>query len=259
MRSKISCVLAVCMVLCLLPVVLHSQEPEKRYQLFLVVDDLVKPSMKAEYYEAAKNWVAFMKEHELPYPFSTYWTGDNHVMWTFPIKSYADIDKLMVNEIQEKYPEEYKALEDAFVGTYESTKICVYALDYKLSMIAKEEKTESEEENFVFFDIYYFEPGHDAEMKKIADEMIAFMKDKEIVQSWYAYWGMMGTENPVMVSAATANNAQEFWEENAKMWKALGEEAGKIKKKMMKYVTKQEQKMAWFQKELSYTPVKKEE
>jgi hypothetical protein len=43
------------------------------------------------------------------------------------------------------------------------------------------------------------------------------------------------------------------------MWEALGEEAGKMKQKMMKYVRKQEQKRARFQKELSYTPAKKEE
>ena len=69
----------------------------------------------------------------------------------------------------------------------------------------------------------------------------------------------MGTDGPVLVSIATAKNAIEFYEENAKAWQALGEEAGKIKRKMMKYVTKQEQKTGWFQKELSYTPVKKEE
>jgi hypothetical protein len=85
------------------------------------------------------------------------------------------------------------------------------------------------------------------------------MKDKEIVQSWYFYWGVMGTDNPVLWSAASAKNAAAFYEENAKMWKALGKEAGKIKQKMMKYVRKQEQKTAWVQKELSYNPSKKEE
>jgi hypothetical protein len=64
----------------------------------------------------------------------------------------------------------------------------------------------------------------------------------------------MGTDNPVLVSAASAKNIREFWEENAKAWDALGKEAGKIKQKMMKYVRKQEQKMAWVQKELSYAP-----
>jgi 3-methyladenine DNA glycosylase Tag len=69
----------------------------------------------------------------------------------------------------------------------------------------------------------------------------------------------MGLDGPVMVSAATANNPREFYEENAKAWEALGEEAGKIKQKIMKYVTKQEQKTGWYQRELSYTPAKKEE
>ncbi len=261
MKRKISCVLAVSIVLGLLPLAMNGQASEKRYQLFLVVDELVNPSMKGEYYETAKKWVAFMKDHEFPYPFDTYWTGDNHVMWSIPIESYADIDKIMEasNKIREKSPEELKSIEDAFKGTYETSRMCVYALDLKYSMIAEGKEGESEEENFVIFDIYYFKPGYDAEIDKLFGEMVAFMADKKFTQRWYYYWGMMGTDNPVLVCAAAAKNAIAFYEENAKMWEALGKEAGKMKQKMMKYVRKQEQKRAWFQKELSYTPAKKEE
>jgi len=204
--------------------------------------------------------VALMKEHEFPYPFSTYWFGDNHVYWRIPITSFADIDKIMeeLYKLEKKSAAEYKTIQDTLKGSYESQRLCVYALDYKYSMIAEKDKNSTEEKNFIFFDIYYLAPGHDAEIENLFEEYKAFMADKEIIQSWYTYWGYMGTDNPVLVSATQAKNAREFYEENAKMWKDLGKEAGKIKNKMMKYVTKQEQKRAWFQKELSYTPTKKD-
>ena len=262
MKSKISAVLAVCFVLGLLPLAMNgqAQEEAKRYEMIMVIDELVHPSKKAEYYEAGKKWIAFMKKHEFSYPINTYWTGDNHVYWCIPVENYAEIDKMMAmsGKILEQFPEEYMAILNAFKGTYETTRMCVYALDNEYSMIAEEEG-ESEEENFVFYDIYYFKPGYEAEINKIFEELKAYMADKKIIQSWYAYWGWMGTDNPVMVSAASAKNPREFYEENAKAWEALGEGAGKIKQKMMKYVRKQEQKRAWHQKELSYTPVKKEE
>lgn len=261
MKGKISCFLAVSMVLGFLPLAMNAQQPEKRYQLFLVIDELVKPSMKAEYFEAAKKWTAFMKDHEFSYPFNTYWTGDNHVYWTMPIQSYAGIGKIMEESgnFREKSPDEYKALEDAFKGTYETSQMCIYALDSKYSMIAEEKPAEAEEQNFVFFDIYYFKPGYEDEIDKLFDEMLSIMAEKKFSQRWYYYWGVMGTDIPVLVCASNAKNAIAFYEENAEMWEALGEEAGKMKKKMMKYVRKQEQKRAWFQKELSYTPAKKEE
>ena len=262
MKSKISVVLAACLILGLLPLAIHGQQPEqqKRYQMFMVIDELVYPSMKAEYYEAGKKWIAFMKEHEYSYPIDTYWTGDNHVLWRIPIENFAEIDKMMAmsNKLLEEYPEEYKAILNAFKGTYETSRMSVYALDYEYSMIAEEEEGDSGE-NFVFYDIYYFKPGYEAEINKIFEESKAYMADKKIIQSWYAYWGWMGTDGPVMVSAAIAKNPIEFYEENAKAWEALGKEAGKIKQKMMKYVSKQEQKRGWHQKELSYTPAKKEE
>jgi hypothetical protein len=260
MKSKILGVLAVCFILGLLPLAVNGQAPEKQYQLFLVVDELVKPSMMDAYYEAGKKWTAYMKAHEYPYPFNTFWTGDNHVYWSFPIQSYADIDKMMEEskKLREKSPDEYKALEDAFKGTYDTSRICVYTLDYENSMIAEGGEGEPEESNFIFFDIYYFEPVYDNEMNKLWDEWKAFLSDKEIVQTWEFYWGAMGTDNPMIVMAASAKNAVEFEQENAKMWNVLGNEASQIKQKMMKYVRKQEQKTAWFQKELSYTSVKSE-
>ena len=263
MKIRISFVVAVCFILGLLPLTSNAQTQEeaKRYQMFMVIDELVHPSMKTEYYEAGKKWIAFMKEHEYPYPIDTYWTGDNHVYWRIPIENYAEIDKMMAmgNKILQDFPEEYQAILNAFKGTYENSRMCVYALDYEYSMIAEEEEGESGEKNFVFFDIAYYKPGYEAELNAIWEEAKAYMADKKILQSWYAYWGWMGTDGPVMVSTATAKNAREFYEENAKAWEVFGEEGGKIKRKMTKYVRKEEQKTGWYQKELSYTPAKKEE
>lgn len=263
MKSKISCVLAVCFILGLLPQAMNgqAQEEAKRYQMIMVIDELVHPSMKAEYYEAGKKWIAFMKKHEFAYPINTYWTGDNHVYWSTPIENYAEIDKMMAmsNKILEEFPEEFTAILDAFKGTYANTRMCVYTLDYKYSMFAEEEGEESEEENYIFFDMYYCEPGTEHEINKLWDEWKDFLADKKIVQSWEFFWGTMGTDNPMFVMAASAKNPQEFHAENVKMWEALGKEANTFVQKMMKYVTKQEQKTGWFQKELSYAPVKKDE
>jgi hypothetical protein len=245
----------------LLPLALNGQEPEKRYQMILVVDEVVKPSMKAEYHEAGKKWIAFLKKHEFPYSVGTFWMRDNHVYWGIPIQNYGEIDTMMAatNEIIEEFPDEYKAVMEAFKGTYDTSRTCVYTLDYKYSMLAKGEEGESEEENFIYFDIYYFEPGTEFEINKLWDEWAAFIADKEIFQNWAFYWGTMGTDNPMILMAATAKDQREFSEENAKMWSAYGEPASKMRQQMMKFVTKQEQKRGWYQKELSYAPVKKEE
>jgi hypothetical protein len=249
------------MILGLLPLATNGQEPEQQNQLILVIDEVVKPSMKQQYYEAGKKWIAFMKEHKFPYRINTYWTADNHVYWNFPIVNYAQIDKMMEtgNRMMAESPEGFKAVTKAFKGTYESSRMCVYAFDNKYSMFVQEETMESGEDNFIFWDFYYFEPGTEPEINKLFDEWKAFLADKKIVQSWEFFWGMTGTDNPLLVMAASAKGQAEFWQENAKMWEALGKEANTYIQKMMKYVRKQEQKTAWIQKELSYAPDKKEE
>jgi hypothetical protein len=261
MKSKISAVLAVCFILGFLPLATNGQRPEQQYRLFMVIDEVVKPSMAPKYLEASKKYIAFLKDHQYPYTINTYWTNDNHALWTIPIENYAEIDKIMAqtNKLMQESADAYKAVMDSIKGTYESTRLCVYALDLKYSMIAEEEMIESDEDNFIFFDTYYFEAGEEAEVNKILDEWKALVADIKIVQNWEFYWGMMGTDNPVLVTAASAKDPVEFWQENAKQWEAMGEGAGKIKQKMMKYVRKQEQKTGWFHKELSYAPPIKEE
>jgi hypothetical protein len=261
MKAKISCVIAVCFVLGLLPFTTNAQELEKRYQLFLVINEVVKPSKASEYYEAGKKWAALLTKFNYPASINVYWTDDDHVLWVTPIRNFGDVDKLtnMFNKIREKSPEEIKKGYEAFNGTYISSRSCVYALDLEYSFIAEDAQAKAGEANFVFFDIYHFMPGSEDELEKIWDGMKAFWADKEIIQSWYMYWGVMGTDSPVLYMAARAKNVREFWAENAKMWEALGEEAGKFRKEWMKYVTKQETKMAWIQKELAYTPTKNEE
>jgi hypothetical protein len=260
MKTKISGVLAVCLILGLLPLATNGQEPEEQYQLILVIDEVVKPSMQKQYYEAAKKYIAFLKDNAFPYLTNIYWLGENHVYWTMPIQNYAEIDKMMEmgNKMFEKSPDSYKAVTEAFKGTYESSRMCVYAFDTKYSMFAQEETMESGEDNFIFWDFYYFEPGTETELNKILDDWKAFLADKKIVQSWEFFWGMMGTDSPLLVMAASAKNQVEFWQENAKMWEALGKEAETYVQRMMKYVRKQEQKTGWYQKELSYVPAEKE-
>jgi len=259
MRTKISSVLVVCLILGILPLAVNGQEQEEQYQLILVIDEAVKPSMQQQYYEAAKKYIAFLKDNAFPYRINIYWTGDDHVYWSMPIQNYAEIDRMMErgNRMMAESPDRYKAVTEAFKGTYESTRMCVYAFDQKYSMFAQEETMESGEDNFIFFDFYYFEPGTEMELNQLLDEWKAFLADKKIVQAWEFYWGMMGTDNPLLVMAASAKDQVEFWQENARMWETLGTEAETYVQRMMKYVRKQEQKTAWFQKELSYAPAEK--
>ena len=125
------------------------------------------------------------------------------------------------------------------------------------SIIAEDAAAKAAEQDFVFFDIYQFDPGRDAELAELFDAMSALLKGKEIAQSWLLYWGVMGTDNPMIVMAAAAKNAETFYKENAAAWEIWGAEAGKLQQKMFKYVTKQETRTGWAIRDLFYTPKKK--
>ncbi|GAF88438.1 unnamed protein product, partial [marine sediment metagenome] len=76
-------------------------------------------------------------------------------------------------------------------------------------------------------------------------------------QSWYCYQGIIGPETPVHYMVANAKNPIDFYTQNAKMWKSLGEEGDSFHQKFMNLLRKREHKQGWFRPDLSYIPKEK--
>jgi len=258
MKTKVLIVL-VSFVVCLCGFTTLAQDQEKKAQLYVIWDAVVKPSSVADYEAAIKEEVALYAKYKFPYNWSTYHTFDNHYYFLIPVENFAGIDDIFkaVDKVEEMAGEEYQKMHDLFVGSYEYVKPTVFSLNYELSLLPEKKETESEGGDFICLDIDYVTAGKEQEYEKIIKEFQHLFQSKNVSQAWYCYKGIMGEKNPVYHWVSTAKNEVDFYTQNEKMWEALGEEGGSFYKQFMNLVRKREEKTAWYRPGLSYMPEKK--
>jgi hypothetical protein len=261
MKRKISVFLMAGLVISLCALTTLAQAQEQKAQLYAIWDIVVHPSKVGDFEAGAKEEVALYAKYKFPYAWSVTRTFDNHYYYLFPVENFAAIDNIFkaFDKVAKMAGEEYQEMLDLFTGTYEYVQPSVYSLNYELSFFSEKQKEKAEEENFVFFDIFYFKTGKEREVEKLMKEMIALVEEKGTTeaQSWYCYQGIMGAETPVHYMVARAKNAIDFYTQNAKMWKLLGEEGDSLYPKLMNLLRKREHKQGWFRPDLSYTPKEK--
>jgi hypothetical protein len=259
MRSKISIVLIVGFVVCLCLSTNTIQAQEQKSQLYVIWDAVVQPSKVVDFVAATRAEVVLYTKHKFPYAWNVAKTFDNHFYFLIPVDNFAAIDSVFeaFDKIEEKAGKEYQELNDMFEGTYEYVQPQIYLLNYELSLISEEETAESEEANYLSWDIHYIHAGKESEYEKLVKEFQALCKSKNVSQDWYCYQAVIGEKTPAYYMVATAKDAVDFYTQNAKMWDALGEEGGPYYQKFMKLLRKREEKSGRQRPDLSYTPKEK--
>lgn len=261
MRGKISVFLMAGLVIGLCALTTLAKAEEQKAQLYMVWDMVVNPSTVGEYEAATKEEVALYAKYKCPYAWSVFRTSDNHYYFLMAMENFAAIDNIFkaFDKVEKMAGEEYQEMLDLFAGTYEYIQPSVYSLNYELSLFSEKQKEKAEEENFFFIDIFYIKTGKEKEVEKLMKEMSALLEEKGAaeVQSWYCYQGIMGAETPVHYMVARAKNPIDFYTQNAKMWKSLGEEGDSLYQKLMNLLRKREHKQGWYCPDLSYTPKEK--
>jgi hypothetical protein len=247
-------VLAVLLGLC----VGQAPAQEKKSQMYLVEEVLVKPSADAAFYELEKEAVALCQKQKWPYAWTCYAADDYRYYFVIPIANLAEVDSYYkaAAEFFAKNGAEFKPLLDKFSDLAEYDRYFILTYNPELSMIPEKPRYKPGETDFFSIDIWYIKPGKEMEVEKtLFSEFMTLAKKKGVKDTWYCLVGGLGTEQPVYYMAGP-DTLVEFFKHNAEMWKLLGKDAGDMQKKMLSFCRKRESAMAWYTPELSYTPQK---
>lgn len=203
-----------------LPVLSPGQE--QKAERFAVWEIVVKPSMALKFEAALK------KEIELGplYPWMAYSTDDYYYYFTTPIENYAGIDSLFkmdaewMAKLGDKFPEMIKS----FAGTYEYYRFGVYRSLPELSYVPKKARLKPEETKFLYWGFGYVERGKEQEFENVFKEWVDLYKDKNISMEFSTFALEMGAEMPLYFWNVSGKSAAEFFTEDEKASKKIGEE-----------------------------------
>lgn len=205
---------------CFLPVMAQAQE--QKAQLYQVYDFVVKPAMVAKFEAGVK------REIELgsPSPWNAFSTDDFHYYFLFPISNFAGMDS--IEKAEETWrakigDEKFRALMKSAEGTFEYYKGGVIRFLPELSYIPKTPKYKPEEENFVYWAFANVEFGKEEELATVFKQWVTVYDTNKIPLGWRTYVGLMGVEMPLYFWGMRYKSAAEFWVEDEKATKTIGE------------------------------------
>jgi hypothetical protein len=147
------------------------------------------------------------------------------------------------NEMWQKLWESSDYLKDYFIW---------HLPDY--SYMPENPRLKDDEMRYGIWDMRYIIPGKQDEYYDTIKELLALAKNKNTTEVMFSYSGSWGMELPLHIGVGLGKDAADFWNANSEMWKALGEEAGPLWRKLNSLTKKREFRQFWYNPSLSYSP-----
>jgi hypothetical protein len=257
MRSKISVLLLVGVLVCLVALPTLIQAQEQKSQLYLLWEVKVKSKMAKEHGDIIKEMVAKDTKYNLGYEYRTYYDNHLHTYFSLPLDNYGDLDSYLAawNKVGEKWGmDKTKDLYQRISETYESMKTAFYLYRPELSYRPENPRLKSEEIMMGFWDFLYVKPDKEKDIEDLFKEFVALCKSKDISEKIRVFTGDMGTEMPVYLALVYARDPAGFYSNHRRMWEALGEEGSVLYQKVIPLLRKRESRIMWYSRDLSYTP-----
>ena len=261
MRSKISIVLIVGLMVSFCTLAILAQTEEQKSQLYFVEEVAVKPSMLSVHEAAIKEMVGLSSEHKYSYPWYAYNTDDFHYYYVFPVENLSETENIFKawGEIAKKLPgEQLQTLMKNYQSTYEYAKYFMFRTRPDLSYTPESPRLKPEEANFTYWGFCYLLPGREREFEKICKEFAALDKSINRPDGWNTFVGDIGMDMPLYFWTMHMKNAADFWNQDEINTKKLGEEkVMELWKRTVALCRKYEYKTGCFRPDLSYLPKEK--
>ncbi len=257
MRGKFSTIFGLSLVLALCASSALAQAEAQQPQYYFTMDIAV-PANKAAAYEAAvKELKAFYVKHEYSRPWTVYRTDDFHYYILIPMKNMADFDALFADSMKYQQMPGFEAITKKFAGTMESETAGLVMLRNDLSYSPENPRVPVEEAEFIQWYYYYLLPEHQAEAEAVSKEWQSLFKSSNISDGFQVWMPVLWTDLPALVATLWGKSEVDFFIQNDKNIKLMGEKYQKLTMKTMALCRKFEIRTGTILRELSYVPKKK--
>jgi len=143
-----------------------------------------------------------------------------------PIENYAGIDTMNKAEAAwaAKTGEEFQKNMKSVEGTIDCYRSGVIRYLPELSYVPKKPRLKPEEQKFITWLFVYVEFGKEKEFADVARQYVEVSKSKDTSIGWNMYVVESGADLPFYFWAEGGKSAAEYWAENDKVMKKMGEE-----------------------------------
>ena len=220
-------------------------------QLFIVHEDVVKPSMIAKYEQTSKALKDLLEAHSYSdLKYMTVQSDNNRYLYLSTAENYAEMDKNVWAGIFEKAGDELNRIFEGFDGCYDTHWNYTLRLNHDLSYDS--EGINNDDKLFRHFTWYYIDPAMESEAHEVAKEWKELFKSKGVKQSYRIYQSDMGMHTPMYIVIQQAKDQASWLKESEAAQKALGEDGARLSAKTAALCTKIEEFNGRMRPDLAY-------
>ena len=227
-------------------------------QLYIVHEEVVKPSAMMQYEASAKDFVAALSEKKFSSPalnWRTFMTPDFHYIYLAPIANFAVYDSMQGEWGRardtvgaSRWDEVMRRGNDATISYNE--QIVMWRPD--LSYMPATPRVAQSDRRYFRWDFYYLIPGHEKESEQIARDYAALFRQKNLPDSYNIYTAVLGTDLPLLVAAIPAKSQADSIAADERINAALGADVRPLQQRAMAITRRFDRREGTLRPDLSY-------
>ncbi|HEX7186210.1 MAG TPA: hypothetical protein VF756_30575 [Thermoanaerobaculia bacterium] len=126
--------------------------------------------------------------------------------------------------------------------------------DPSLSYTPANPRLKPEEMSYFHYDLYYVQPGREAEADAVAREFVELFRKKGIPDGYRLFKVLMGAEMPMLAVMVGAKDAADYQVQDAKTRQILGQEGMTLFQRAFTLSRRFESHNGWWRADLSLPP-----
>ncbi len=232
---------------------MQGQDTES--QAYWVHEDVVKPSMTAEYETVCKDLTANMKKHNIQdFNVIVSNTVDNRYLWVSPISAMADIDRPIFKTLSERMgAEAMGALFDKMDKCYDTEHNYVIHLDKELSYMPDGITQTPDGQDYRKFHYFHYTPANEDSVRERAASIKKLFESKGSKVHYRTYKSGFGNRGAFYLVAIAAKDAADYATKIAANNEMLGQEWQKIYGDFMASLSKYEAVEGQMRPDMAYS------
>ncbi|TKG88000.1 hypothetical protein EYV94_27745 [Puteibacter caeruleilacunae] len=201
-----------------------------------------------EYESRLKEFKATSESIQFPFSYEV-WTDEFNYYYFWKQKDY--------NELETKLAEIARLMKDWDYKKHQAHRKCrtskIQFLRYipELSYVVSH-SNKSNDSRYKIWDMLYLKGDKEDEFKKLTTQFKQLLHKHEHKNNFHIFKGDIGYDHPLYIIELQAHDAPTLWEQDQKLWLALGEDGRNIYKKMLSLLKNRTIKHFWYRPDLSY-------
>jgi hypothetical protein len=229
-----------------------------RPELYILHEEVVKPSAMMAYEAASKDFLNTLAEKKVSSPaltWNAFMSNDMHYLYMVRIPNFAALDSSMAEWEKAKATvgaARWTDLERRGSEPLASYNETVFMRRPDLSYDPANPRLKMEEHRYFRLDFYYLVPGKMTEAEAIAKDYVALFKRKNITEAFNIFIGILGENLPLLVASIPAKNEADSIALDERVNATLGADVRPLQARAMAITRRFERRSVMARPDLSY-------